>query len=226
MSWTEVLAAGLLLGVAGSAHCAAMCGAFALRAGSAGRPLLAVPLYLAGKTFTYVLLGTAAGAAGARLVQVAGPWQAALGVAAGAALLLAGVNLLRPLRAESRIGAAWGRLLAPFFRAVRGAHASGGPFALGTLTGALPCGVSYLAALQAAASGSPVRGAALMAAFGAGTAPVLAVTAFAGAGALARLSPARLRVAGGVLVLAAGAVAIARAAPVLLAGGGAACCSH
>lgn len=228
MTWTDAAVAGFVFGIANSAHCIGMCGVFAFQAGGRvpGSPLR-IPLYLAGKTFTYVLMGTLAGWAGAHVVREATGVQAAVGVAVGALLLLAAWRLLRPARAPGRLANAWASLVEPLFRNVRAAHEAGGPFALGAATGALPCGVSYLAALQAAALGSPAGGALLMIAFGLGTAPALAVAGLVGRGALARLGPSRLRVAGAVLLLATGAVAIARSAPTLVSGEGApACCTH
>ena len=115
-------------------------------------------------------------------------------VCLAAVLLLAGVRLLRPPGAVSRTGpAAWfGQALAPAFALVRGAERSGGPFALGAATGLLPCGIVYVAAIQGAALGTPLGGAALMAAFGVGTVPVLAAVGLLGHGAVARFGPARL----------------------------------
>lgn len=228
MNWADVLATGFVFGLANSAHCMGMCGIFAFQAGGGGaRPWLRLPLYFAGKTATYVLLGTLAGWAGAHALRGAAGVQAAVGVAVGGLLVLAAWRLLRPARAPSRLATAWANLVEPLFRQVRHAHEAGGPFALGAATGALPCGVSYLAALQAGALGSPLGGAAAMAAFGLGTVPALAVVGIAGRGALARLGPQRLRVAGAVVVLVTGLVAIARSLPTLLGDGGApACCSN
>ncbi|MCG3133269.1 MAG: hypothetical protein HMLKMBBP_00394 [Planctomycetes bacterium] len=82
----------------------------------------------------------------------------------------------------------------------------------------------YLAVAQAAAWGTPLRGAASMAGFGFGTVPALAACALLGGTLLSRLGPARLRTAGAVLCILAGVVAVARAAPPLLSGDPAACC--
>ena len=113
----------------------------------------------------------------------------------------------------------------PVFRAAHGAEKHGGPFALGAATGFLPCGVTYLAALQAAALGNAADGAMLMAAFGLGTMPVLAATGLFGRGAMAKLGPARVRVAGGLLLAAAGTVAVVRALlPLAGSDGGVVCC--
>jgi uncharacterized protein len=228
MSAADVLLTGFVFGIANSAHCMGMCGIFAFQAaGSGPRSAVRLPLYFAGKTFTYVLLGTIAGLLGAKTLRGAAGVQAAVGIAVGALLLLAGWRLLRPARAPSRLATAWALAIEPLFRSVRRAHEVGGPFALGAATGALPCGVAYLAALQAGAFGDPLAGAGSMAAFGLGTVPVLTVAGLAGRGALARLGPSRLRVAGAVLVLLTGVAAVARSAPSLFAAPGAppSCCN-
>jgi sulfite exporter TauE/SafE len=224
MTWTDVLATGFVFGLANSAHCMGMCGVFAAGIGTSRGGPFRFPLYFAGKTFTYVFLGILAGWAGAHALRGATSVQAAIGAAVGGTLIVAGARMLRPSRAPSKLATAWARLLEPFYRGVGHAHAAGGPFALGAVTGALPCGVAYLAALQAAALGSPLAGAGLMAAFGAGTIPALAVAGLVGRGALARLGPSRLRTAGAVLVILTGLVAVARAVPTLVSSAGAPSC--
>jgi hypothetical protein len=222
VSGAALLATGFAFGVANTAHCMGMCGVFAFRAGGAGtRTAPRLLLYFAGKTFTYVVLGTLAATAGARFLAGATSVQAAVGTAAGCLLVLAGARLLLPPRAPSRLATAWARLVEPVFRAVPRAQELGGPAALGAVTGLLPCGVAYLAALQAAATGDPLRGAALMAAFGAGTVPGLAVAGLAGRGALARLGPSRLRLAGAAVLVVTGLVAVARSLPALASSAGA-----
>ena len=226
--WTEAVVPGFLIGIASSAHCAGMCGVFALRAGTGGaRAPWRMLLYVTGKAFTYVFLGTLAGLAGARFLDVfasAGPW---LGLSVAVVLLFAGVRLLRPPMSLSPAASWLGRVLSPVFRLAQGAEAAGGPFALGAATGLLPCGVVYVAALQGAGLGSPLGGAVLMASFGLGTMPVLVAIGLLGRGAVARLGAARLRVSGGVLLLLAGAAGVYRSlVPLLVESGtgGPPCC--
>jgi sulfite exporter TauE/SafE len=93
----------------------------------------------------------------------------------------------------------------------RGGHAAA--FSLGALTGLLPCGVSWLAVLQAAALGGPARGAVFLASFGAGTAPALLAVGLLGGAALARVGGGgarRARLAGGGMLVAAGLLALLR----------------
>jgi sulfite exporter TauE/SafE len=213
MTPAEAAVAAFLFGVANAAHCAGMCGLFALRTGGWGRFLG----YALGKTATYTAFGVLAGALGAQAVRALGGVQAWLGLAAGLVVVVAGVRLFRPPAPPAADGAA-GALLAPFAAAVEHARTAGGPFLFGAATGLLPCGIVWLAAAQAAATASPVGGALSMAAFGAGTIPVLAAVALLGRGAVLRLGPARVRTAGAVLVLLCGIVTSARAAIPLVAG--------
>lgn len=231
MTHLDAAVPGLLFGLANSAHCAGMCGVFAFRAGAGGAAASrgAAPVrfaaYAAGKTFTYLALGAVAGWLGARAAASLGLAQAWLGVGAGGLLLVVGVRMLLPRRASAP-APPW--LTGPFLDAVRQARATGSPFLFGAATGALPCGVVYLAALQASSSASPIDATVSMAAFGAGTLPVLAACAWLGNGIVAKVGPSRLRVAGAVLVLASGLVTTVRAVRPLVAEpppeGGLPCC--
>lgn len=231
MTPLEALVPGVVFGVANSAHCAGMCGAFALRAGDGDPALVRMGLYLGGKTFTYLFLGSLAGMLGATLLPQFVGAQAALGIAVGLALVIVGVRILRPRGPRlgtSRLGAWFGRMLTPLFRGAAVAARHESPLTLGVLTGFLPCGLVYLAAAQAAATGSPASGASLMAGFGVGTMPVLLAIGLAGHSVIARLGASRVRIAGGLIVIIAGAVGIARAVMPLMAGdtAGAGLCCH
>jgi sulfite exporter TauE/SafE len=129
---------------------------------------------------------------------------------------------LQPLRMMVLLAAALGFLLAAMGRAGMpqggaAAHftAWAGPvlrrvrpggIGYGLALGLLPCGLVYLALGGACASGGPVTGALYMAAFGAGTVPVLAAV---GAGShvvgrrLTRLAPLVLAANAAVLLVAA-----------------------
>lgn len=215
MTLADAVVPPFVFGVANAAHCAGMCGVFAVRAGGAAR----FAAYALGKTTTYVAFGAVAGALGARVLGALGGAQAWLGLAAGLVMTVAGVRLLLPRRGAPASGV--GRFLAPLAGAVEQARATGSAFLFGAATGALPCGVVYLAATQSAATASPAQGALGMAAFGLGTVPVLAVTAVLGKGALMRLGPSRIRTWGAILVLVTGVlVAVRSGVPLLRASGG------
>lgn len=155
-----------LLGLTGGLHCLGMCGPLACLFSRADeQPLGRLALYHTGRLGSYATVGAAFAALGA-------PWRplltwpvlAALGVLP---LLLwawspvdASPPWLEPLyRATSRRLRVW----PPGARAL----------ALGLLTPLLPCGLLYAAAGAALGAPSPVLGAAWLAAFGAGTLPLL-----------------------------------------------------
>jgi sulfite exporter TauE/SafE len=207
--------AGLALGVAGSGHCAGMCGPLVLvanpRAGEGGRGAtlgLHVALYHAGRVSTYVLLGLVAGGAG--------------GIIAGAGLgrvlaLAAGVVLIvTALRGAGLPGTTGQGVLA---RAIAGAlgragqwmrrHRLTGPFAFGAVNGLLPCGLVYAAVTAAAGLGNPSEALLFMAGFGLGSVPMLAAIALSGKG-LAAMLPRRIRRIAPIAVAVAGLLLVVR----------------
>jgi sulfite exporter TauE/SafE len=124
--------------------------------------------YHAGRLTTYAALGAMTG-------QIArfGPWF--LVTAAVLFVLLA----IRRTAWLDRAPRSWGRFIAGVTgRLPRGSAA--GEYLLGVALGFLPCGFLYAALTAAAASGSPLAGAACMAAFALGTVPGLAVVGVAG----------------------------------------------
>ncbi len=174
----------LLLGVfgaslIGSLHCVGMCGGIACFVGGASARGRALALYHAGRLLSYAALGGAAGAAGAALdlggsaagLGRAGTTLALVIVLATGVIMLArafGLRVGAPA-ATSRLGRAYARAAARLTAA--GPDTRG--LALGLLTALLPCGFLYLFLASAAASGGALAGAAVMAAFWAGTVPAL-----------------------------------------------------
>ncbi|MBI3869823.1 MAG: sulfite exporter TauE/SafE family protein [Verrucomicrobia bacterium] len=169
-----------LLGFAGSLHCAGMCGPLVLalakarprtRRESAGRLF-----YHAGRVLAYCALGLTFGLIG-HAAALSG-FQRWLSIALGgfllACLLLPAKALfaLPVVRGVNGLKAAMGRL---FLRDSLASHAS-----LGALNGLLPCGLVYVAAAGATATGHPFTGAGYMALFGLGTWPVMLTLHFGG----------------------------------------------
>lgn len=198
MTLPAILAAGVLFGLASAAHCAGMCGAFALHAARGTSAVWRFSLYGLGKIFAYVFLGALAGALGGTLSSSMHAVQQILGGLVALALALAALHLWRPARPAggATLAAGVSRLVGNLYRD----DLPGGRFSLGALSGLVPCGLVYLAALQAAALGSGAEGALFMAAFGVGTAPVLAVVGFAGRRLSGNWTDRRWRVAGAVLL--------------------------
>jgi uncharacterized protein len=165
--------ATFFLGLAGSLHCAGMCGPLVLAAAGNGRTttghVLGRVAYNAGRVATYGLLGAVFGLIGGTLVLVGiARW---VSIGAGVSILL---SVLSPARFSAGGWAtkpsAWIR--APLVHLLRQRGLTSG-FLLGLCNGLLPCGLVYAACAASAASGRPLAGAACMLVFGLGTVPMM-----------------------------------------------------
>ncbi|MDE2583209.1 MAG: sulfite exporter TauE/SafE family protein [Rhodospirillales bacterium] len=221
----------LAAGAAGGAmHCGPMCGGFVLgqvadrmarlpaaglcerhRVGSA----LLLPYHL-GRMTTYAGLGAAAAATVAVLGRA--PWfggLSALLLGLAALLFLSealrrAVPALAPLLpAPGRVPPRWSRSLARITTRIDRSRPGGG-YLLGVALGFLPCGFLYSALTAAAATRTPLLGAAAMASFALGTMPALIVVGLAGQAAgrrfgrsLTTLAPAVLAGNAALLLLLA-----------------------
>lgn len=191
---TALLLSALLASLAGSLHCAGMCGPFTAFFTEPGRGARApAAAWHAGRLLVYASFGAIAGAAGGAVeLAAAGRLRSAAALVAGLVLVAwgtagllrhAGMRLPSPpapavlRRAASRVSAA-----------MRGRPALQRGFATGLMTALLPCGWLHAFVLAAAATGAWWKGAALLAAFWAGTLPALVAVS---AGALALLGPVR-----------------------------------
>jgi uncharacterized protein len=208
---TEVLAA-LALGVAGSSHCAAMCGPLLLawrQQGSDDRAWTRGALHHGGRIGAYALLGLLAGVAG-EVVANRGFAQT-LSITAGGVLLLMAAGRMG-LRLPRLAGlAASVRPARALFRLRR--HQTTHPMISAVLAGVtnalLPCGLLYAALTSAAAVADPLRAAQAMAAFGLGTAPPL-VAIWWSAGTVSRIVRRRLAALSPVVLIVTGVLLIVR----------------
>lgn len=173
------LLTGLALGVAGSGHCAGMCGPLVVTIGrglarpSRGAQLRHALLYHAGRTATYLALALPLGLAGELLSRHGLGRFVAL--AAGALLLIAAARSVRPRLlgpAAALAAAAAGRACATAIGWGR-SHSVAGPVLTGAANGLLPCGLVYAAVAASAAAGRTTDSLLLMLGFGLGTAPAL-----------------------------------------------------
>lgn len=185
------LAAVFLAGLAGGAHCAAMCGplvGIACRArgdGGGGRRWLRHALaYNAGRIATYGIAGAITGAVGAGGLALRGEpltQQTLLAVMSVSLIVLAAylagvAPLVRGIEAAGAV--AW-RRIAPHSRRFLPASTPARAFGLGLVFGWLPCGMVYVALIAALATAHPLHGALVMTAFGLGTLPnLLAIAAW------------------------------------------------
>jgi len=192
------LLGALALGLAGSVHCAAMCGP--LVALMQPRGWRGAAAYHGGRIVIYAALGAAAGVVGQGLAN----FGVGRGVAFVAAAMLLGQALAlsrRPdggTRASRRI-TAWVGHISAWLRARR----ARAPFVFGVVNGLLPCGLVYAALTASVGIAGPLESALTMTAFGVGTTPLLIIAARS-AGALARRFPiAARRLAPAALVVLA-----------------------
>jgi sulfite exporter TauE/SafE len=225
MTTLGALVTGFLFAVANVAHCAGMCGGFALRAGAPPGRWTGFLAYGAGKALTYGLLGAVAGSLGAGVLGAGEGAQSALGFLVAAVLAAGAIVRLRG-PAPGAGGGHLARFLQPLLAEAGRADSAAGRFALGALTAALPCGVAYFAALQASATGSRASAFVLMMGFAAGTMPGLGAVALVGASVRGRIPPRALRFASASVMLVLAAIAAWRAAAPLLGPEGSAPCCH
>ena len=164
-----------------------------------------VIVFLIGKLIAYTALGFALGFIG-KAFQITPGVQAALLIGAGVFMVVMALNLFGVKAVHLLVPAppaSWTRLVR------REAKSSSplAPFFLGCATVLLPCGVTISMEVAAVATGSPVLGAAVMAAFVLGTVPLFFMLGFAAH----RLSTAwggRLSAVTGAVVLIAALFAI------------------
>jgi len=208
----STLAAGLLLGLAGGAHCAGMCGPLVLSLGGWVDPRRArlppMLAYHAGRILMYLLLAVAAGATG-RALSYGGLGRA---VSIGSGLLLLIVATGRGSRLMPRkAGIFWSlvitRACVAASRSTRTRPLSGHLLG-GAVNGLLPCGLVYAAAIAAAGFGSISSALTFMTGFGLGTVPVLLGIALSSSSLspsirirLRRLTPAALALTGALLIV-------------------------
>ena len=177
-----------LLGLAGSIHCAGMCGPLALALPQAGRGLAGSlagrAAYNLGRMVTYCLLGIVLGLLGKTAV-LAG-LQRTLSIVLGLTLVL-GVLATRKF-ALSRTSVWLVQRLKGHISGLLRRRSAVSLATLGLLNGLLPCGLVYVAGVAAIASGGIFKGALYMVVFGAGTVPMMLAIGLSG-----RLVPVNLR---------------------------------
>jgi sulfite exporter TauE/SafE len=179
---------GFILGLLGSLHCAGMCGplALALPCPGGGRTgaIAGRAAYHLGRILTYCLMGLLFGSLG-RSLRLAGIQQSA-SIALGIALLI-GLLASRRLKLWRPVTSLVASLKSSMSLCLRRPSALSLGM-LGLLNGFLPCGLVYVAAAGAAATGDTMTGVGYMTAFGVGTVPMLTAISLSG-----KLLPPTLR---------------------------------
>ena len=213
--WTDFLL-GLTAGIAATPHCLGMCGGFPLHlAKSSGERgvVLRQMLFVIGKSFTYVFLGTLAASLGLIVFKNTNlaSYAPVLRLIAGLitvtfGLIMLGFRLpsIKPLQNISDTGFIRG-LFGGLFSRPSPAVA----FTLGLGVGFLPCPLPMGMLAVAAASHDIPQAVALMAGVGLGTAPGLLAVGLFGVGLDRKFAKIGMRAAG-VLVLSIGLLTIGR----------------
>lgn len=172
--------AAFLTGLLGGGHCLGMCGGLVaaltlqLRSGAN----TALWLYNLGRLSSYAIAGALAGALGAGTLWFHDvlPLQRTLAVIANGLLVTLGLYVAQVwhgiLVIERAGGGVW-RRLEPFARRLLPIKTLPQAYFAGCLWGWLPCGLVYSWVVNALTTGSALKGAGLMLAFGIGTLPNL-----------------------------------------------------
>jgi sulfite exporter TauE/SafE len=220
-----------ILGLVGSLHCAGMCGPLALALPQTGNSGLSFSAgrfaYNLGRVATYCLLGIVFGLLGKTLL-LAGI-QRWVSIALGVALLI-GLFASRKLALWRPVTALVGILKTKMSAQLR-RRSFVALVTLGLFNGLLPCGLVYVAGAGATAAGGLLSGVSYMAAFGAGTMPMMLAIGLSG-----KLVPFSLRlklqkaipisvfILAALLILRGMALGIPYISPVLPADSGMSCC--
>jgi sulfite exporter TauE/SafE len=214
-----------LIGLLGGVHCAGMCGGIvsALTLQMPGKPGDAGPAwtihlaYNLGRITSYALAGALMGALGSLglLLNNALPVQLILYVAANLMMIALGLyltGLTGVLAFTERAGQWLWRRIQPATRRFLPVRGVAQAFPLGLLWGWLPCGLVYSVLAMALLTGSALRGAATLLAFGLGTLPNLMLAGLLLARFRTVVQGRALRLVSGLLVLGFGVYGLVNAA--------------
>lgn len=183
------LAAAFVFGLLGGAHCIGMCGGimsaltFAVPPSMRSTTRLSGLLlgYNLGRITSYMAAGALAAGLGTLIGVAPGARLALQGLAAVMLILMALyiADWWKGLLRVEALGRRLWRHLEPFGRRLMPVVRVPQALALGAIWGWLPCGLVYSMLAWSLAMAEPLRGAALMGAFGLGTLPALLATGLA-----------------------------------------------
>lgn len=213
-----VLGGVFIASILGSGHCAGMCGPIMLFAlGSLDKPTRSkwrVHLaYHLGRGISYTLLGVIAGAAGAAM-DLGGSFvgiQRIGGIIFGIMMIAMGAGLISS-KLSSRVHLPklpdrFQRVVEHLYRFAWSLPPVARALAVGQLTPLLPCGWLYMYVLAAAGSANMILGGMVLAAFWAGTLPILASLG-AGIELLSAPLRSRLPMVSGLVVVTLGLMTV------------------
>lgn len=175
MQW-PILIAAFSSGVIGSLHCVGMCGPLVASmpfvSHKKGHLLNGMMQYHAGRLLMYIIIGAIVGAVG-KTFHLFG-MQQILSIAAGVfVLVLLFADKIFPASIRQKL-----HITKPYIWMSKFLHKNTSKFSsfsAGFLNGLLPCGLVYVAAGTAFATGSLIQGSAAMFLFGIGTIPLLSI---------------------------------------------------
>ena len=175
----SALIIGLILGLGSSLHCIGMCGPIAmvlpLKNRSTLRIFSGVLQYNIGRVFVYGILGSVIGAIG---------FTASLFGALQIVSIITGIAMIIFAWQKRLFSgfAAWNSFNGFLSKGIGNIMGSDSPFKLlllGSINGLLPCGMVFIALMNAVTGGSPLNGALAMVAFGLGTLPAMMIVGLA-----------------------------------------------
>lgn len=213
-----------LVGLLGGVHCAGMCGGIVsaltvqMPQSPGAKPAWTIHLaYNLGRIASYAIAGAIMGAVGSLglLLNGALPVQMMLYVGANLMMVALGLYLTgmtRTLAFTERAGHWLWRRVQPATRRFLPVRGVAQALPLGMLWGWLPCGLVYSVLAMTLLSGSAMRGAATMLAFGLGTLPNLMLAGLLLARFRHVIQGRALRLASGLLVLGFGVWGLVNAA--------------
>jgi len=169
----STLIIGLVLGLSSSLHCIGMCGPISMVLPLKNRSVFGVFTgvlqYNIGRVFVYGILGSVIGAIG---------FTASLFGALQIVSIITGIAMIT-FAWQKRLFSgfeAWDSFNGFLSKGIGNIMGSDSPFKLlllGSVNGLLPCGMVFIALMNAVTGGSPLNGAAAMIAFGLGTIPAM-----------------------------------------------------
>jgi uncharacterized protein len=172
-----------IFGVLTSFHCVGMCGGIAISqtvdkkgSKSAARSALLVPsaLYNFGRVAAYTFVGGIAGILG-QIIAFSGIWRSIVPIFGGVFMIIMAINLFGFFPVLKHIYIRLPKSLTKkiYASTTDKSRKHYGPFAVGLLTGLMPCGPLQMIQLYALGTGNIIHGAVSMFVFSIGTVPVL-----------------------------------------------------
>jgi len=208
-----------IVGLLGGVHCLGMCGSIVgVFTAQVPKNTARWPFHLAysiGRIASYAVAGALVGAIGQAglLMRDAVPVQHLLFLLSSLMLIVLGsylAGLWGAVRQLERLGGGLWKRLQPYTTRLLPVNTVPRALGLGALWGWLPCGLVYSVLMSALASGSALKGALIMLAFGLGTLPNLLAIGLFWESVKGWVQSPRVRLAAGLLVAAFGVYGLAK----------------